>query len=198
MSEYIIKNNILGFYNGILSQWYGGFKNQDNGHLKIDHSDWFDIFKRLKFNNHQEFLFRYEKVDMPSFIQFNCCEQAMMFGKAIIFSDWETADKILNKSYPGDQKKLGRLVKGYDQVIWDKIKFHLVTMINMQKFTQNLDLKQYLLNTGHLLLAKTSTDMVWGTGIPQTNKTDNFDIQKWTGENLLGRVLMSVRETLNH
>lgn len=198
MKEYELRNNILGFYNGIFSQWYGGFKNQDSGHLRIDNIDWMDTFKKIPSFSHQEFLFNFEKQDDDSFIVFNCAEAAMMFGKAILFGDWETAKKILITSHPSDQKQLGRMVKGYDQIIWDKVKFHVVTMINFKKFTQNKDLGDYLKSTGHALIVEQSGhDPIWGIGLFRENP-DAWDVSKWNGENLLGRAIMRVRENLRN
>lgn len=50
-------------------------------------------------------------------ISFSCTEQEFMYRKAMLFEDEEVADKILKSSDPKQIKKLGRLVKNYnDQV----------------------------------------------------------------------------------
>jgi ribA/ribD-fused uncharacterized protein len=57
-------------------------------------------------------------------------------------------------------------------------------------------LKQILLSTGTTILAECSpVDRIWGIGLSE----DNADVQnpaKWQGQNLLGNVLMRVREEL--
>ena len=37
-------------------------------------------------------------------ITFSCCEQYMMYQKAILFKDYEIADKIINTTTPKDIK----------------------------------------------------------------------------------------------
>jgi ribA/ribD-fused uncharacterized protein len=44
-----------------------------------------------------------------------CAEQAMMYAKALLFGDAETAARILAAEAPGAQKALGRQVHGFDE-----------------------------------------------------------------------------------
>nr|WP_281274574.1 NADAR domain-containing protein [Brevibacillus nitrificans] len=46
-------------------------------------------------------------------ITFNCAEQAMMYGKAVLFHDRKIAEKVLKAAEPREQKQLGRLVKNF-------------------------------------------------------------------------------------
>ena len=67
---------------------------------------------------------------------------------------------------------------------------------NLAKFSQNAELKQFLLNTNSRILVEASpVDAIWGVGMAQ----DHLDIQnpeKWKGLNLLGFALMQVRAQL--
>ena len=47
----------------------------------------------------------------------------MMYHKALLFGDLETADKILKTVHPRDVKRLGRLVKNYDDSVWSEKRF---------------------------------------------------------------------------
>ena len=87
-------------------------------------------------------------------IEFNCCEQYMMFKKAMLFNDKEIAKKILATKEPRDQKKLGRNVKNFDECIWDQHKENIVKEGNYLKFSQNDDLKEYLIETTLVILPK--------------------------------------------
>ena len=40
-------------------------------------------------------------------------------------------------------------------------------------------------------------DRVWGIGLSMIDR-DRFSIDKWRGQNLLGRILMRVREDIRH
>lgn len=53
-------------------------------------------------------------------ITYNCCEQYMMYQKALLFNDTETAEQILSQQEPKIQKDLGRKVKNFDQEIWNQ------------------------------------------------------------------------------
>lgn len=49
--------------------------------------------------------------DPTTNLTFNCCEQYMMYSKAILRSDATTASEIMSTPYPKDQKALGRCVQ---------------------------------------------------------------------------------------
>ena len=87
----------------------------------------------------------------------------MMAGKAELFDDQETREKILASRSPKQIKELGRRVKGFDQATWDKAKFSIVLNGNWCKFSQNMELKAFLLSTGDAILAEASPyDGIWG------------------------------------
>ena len=67
---------------------------------------------------------------------------------------------------------------------------------NYEKFTQNLDLMNYLVKTDDAVLIEASPyDTVWGIGMRNTDP-DFHDFRKWRGENLLGFSLMHVRDEI--
>ncbi len=129
-------------------------------------------------------------------ITYNCAEQYMMYQKAVLFADYDSAKKILATKSPKEQKRLGREVKNFNEKFWNEHKVKIVLRGNLLKFSQNLDLKANLLNTGDELLAEANPyDKTWGIGLTATNK-DAFYPHKWKGQNLLGKTLMKVREEL--
>ena len=54
-------------------------------------------------------------------VTYNCCEQYMMYKKAMLFGDEDTADLIMEESHPFDQKELGRQVKNFNKEKWDAV-----------------------------------------------------------------------------
>jgi hypothetical protein len=127
---------------------------------------------------------------------FNCAEQFMMHRKAILFGDTATASAILATRKPAEQKRLGRLVSGFDVAIWGRNCVQIVTTGNVAKFSQNEELKKYLLGTGDDILAEANPqDPIWGIALAETNP-DAKDPEKWRGKNLLGNILMDVRNQL--
>jgi hypothetical protein len=127
---------------------------------------------------------------------YHTAEQYMMCQKAKLFGDEDTFQRILQANHPNEFKSLGRLVKGFDQTIWDREKFNIVVEGNLAKFEQNESLKKFLLSTGDRILVEASPyDRVWGIGIG-ANDPDVENPYAWKGNNLLGFALMEVRSRL--
>lgn len=72
----------------------------------------------------------------------------MMAQKAKVFGDEEVMNQILTETDQMTIKKLGRLVKNYDDSVWTERRFQIVVDGNIAKFSQNDDLQQFLLSTG--------------------------------------------------
>ena len=120
----------------------------------------------------------------------------MMASKALLFNDLEIYGKIFEAKTPQEFKNLGKLVKNYDSNIWNAHKDRIVIEGNIAKFSQNPDLKNFLLSTGDKILAEASpVDKIWGIGLPEDDDRV-LDIANWQGENHLGNALMKVREML--
>jgi ribA/ribD-fused uncharacterized protein len=126
-------------------------------------------------------------------ITYSCAEQAMMAAKAKTFNDTATLKKILMTNSPSQMKKLGKQVAGFDPAVWDKVKYSIVVKNNIEKFSQNHELLDKLLDTGEQILAELSPyDKVWGVGTKSKNQA------LWKGENLLGKSLAEVRNILRN
>ena len=129
-------------------------------------------------------------------INFVCSEQAYMWEKALWFGDFDMASKILVLPTPGQHKKAGRLVKNFDDALWSLVKEEVMYMVVLEKFRQNEELKTGLLNTGDSILVEDSPyDAVWGIGMRRFD-VGVTDPSNWKGKNLLGKVLMKVRDKL--
>ena len=125
-----------------------------------------------------------------------CMEQYMMAGKAELFGDGEIREKILQCSDPKQIKALGRKVRSFDQKVWDRFKYAIVLNGNWCKFSQNRDLREFLLSTGDSVLAEASPyDSIWGIRLAASSP-EARDPAKWRGQNLLGFALMEVRDEL--
>jgi ribA/ribD-fused uncharacterized protein len=127
-------------------------------------------------------------------LQFGTSEQYMMYAKALLMSDFATAQKILAASGPAEAKALGREVKNFDQGTWERYCDAIVEKGNYSKFSQNERLKGILLGTGAREIVETSpNDRFWGIGFDTENAEGN--VGNW-GENRLGKALMRVRDRL--
>lgn len=129
--------------------------------------------------------------------KFNCCEQYMMAGKALAFGDEEVFNAIMLETNPSKQKQLGRQVRNFDPVVWDKVAREIVYEGNIAKFTSTDELKQYMLDTNDLYLVEGAWyDSVWGVKLAWDDPKIE-DSANWQGTNWLGEVLMRVRDKLN-
>ena len=133
------------------------------------------------------------EIDGRSFVT---AEQAMMYFKAILFSDGETAEMIMEAVDPGQQKALGRRVRNFSDTVWHEKKYEIVYRINLQKFSQNKGLRRKLFQTGERKLVEASpVDTIWGIGL-EAAVADVTPETDWPGQNLLGEILTSVRDEL--
>lgn len=127
---------------------------------------------------------------------FSCGEQFMMWAKAFTFHDLETVDKIMKTSSHKEHQELGRQVKEYDDEIWADMRYQVMVLGLYAKFSQNERLKELLLATGDTIIAEASpSDKIWGIGLVADDPLAQ-DMKNWKGQNLLGKVLMEVREKL--
>jgi ribA/ribD-fused uncharacterized protein len=134
-------------------------------------------------------------------IQYNCAEQFMMAGKALVFNDELTYDKIMEADNPARQKRLGRLVSHFNSTIWMQVAFDIVTVGNILKFKQNQDLLQQLkldCNGGTVEFVEASPyDTIWGVGLSE-NDPDILDKSNWNGTNLLGKAINRAHDFLTN
>jgi ribA/ribD-fused uncharacterized protein len=125
--------------------------------------------------------------------EYSSAEQFMMFHKAMIFLDRETALKIMQTHDVKKIKELGREVKNYDESVWKYFRSKVVYEGNKAKFSQNEELMDALFSTkGTTLVEAAPNDPIWGIGLaeddPRALKRDT-----WLGKNLLGEILTRIR-----
>ena len=120
----------------------------------------------------------------------------MMAEKARLFNDREIRDRILQAQHPGEAKKLGRMVKSFNQALWEKERFDIVIKGNIAKFSQNEALRNYILGTKNRVLVEASPrDRIWGIGLTANDPKAENPYQ-WQGLNLLGFALMETRKSI--
>ncbi|GLS26573.1 NADAR family protein [Marinibactrum halimedae] len=130
--------------------------------------------------------------------EFITAEHYMMYHKAKLFGDTNACEKVLSAKNPGEAKAIGRGVLGFEQKLWDEKRFEIVVNANLAKFSQNSELKAFLLHTENRVLVEASpVDKIWGIGLAQDNRAcENPNL--WKGLNLLGFSLMEVRDQLTY
>lgn len=123
-------------------------------------------------------------------------EQYMMYRKALLMGDDQTAAKVLREPNPKNVKALGRKVTPWKEDVWCQHREQIMFDGCLAKFEQNPELKRELLSTHPRRLAEASPfDRIWGIGMGATTAGAS-DPTKWKGLNLLGIVLERVRSQL--
>lgn len=137
--------------------------------------------------------------DKPVDLHFTSSEQYFMWLKATYFDDYETADKILEAKTPKEAKALGRQVKEFEEEEWAKIREDAMYNAVYAKFSQNENLKAFLLADefkGKKFVEGNPYDKIWSVGLDWRDPRIG-DEENWLGLNLLGTVLENVREELS-
>jgi ribA/ribD-fused uncharacterized protein len=129
-------------------------------------------------------------------VTYQTAEHYMMAGKARLFGDLEIEKQIIATKSPKDVKALGRKIKGFDNDLWNQHKYEIVKQGNLLKFSQNNNLKDFLISTDTKVIVEASpVDPVWGIGLSEKD-LEAQSPELWKGENLLGFALMEVRDVV--
>lgn len=142
-------------------------------------------------------------------VEYATAEHWMMASKARLFGDAEAEKKAVTAANPAVAKKAGRLVRGFDEAIWERERFGIVVEGSVHKFAAHTDLREFLLGTGErsemgvppaggwgrVLVEASPLDRVWGIGLAADDERA-ADPERWRGPNLLGFALMEARERL--
>ena len=120
----------------------------------------------------------------------------MMHGKALLFGDVTSAQRILDTDSPAHQRALGRKVEHFDNALWQRERELLVYQGNHGRFTQNQAYLEALLATaGTELVEASPRDSIWGIGLA-ADDSRALDRERWRGAYLLGQVLTRLRAEL--
>lgn len=129
-------------------------------------------------------------------VEYGTAEHWMMAAKARLFSDAEAEAAVLAARTPAEAKKAGRLVRGFDDAIWERERFGIVVEGSVHKFASTPALSSFLVGTGSRVLIEASPmDRIWGIGLAADDERAQ-DPERWLGPNLLGFALMEARERL--
>ena len=118
-------------------------------------------------------------------------EEFLFARKAEFANDEVARQKIRDAKTPAECKWIGRNIK-VDYKKWNPQEIQVMTKGLHEKFSQNKNLKEYLLNTGKKTLVEASpSDRFWGSGAG-LGKANT--LVGWNGKNKLGELLMTLRE----
>ena len=129
-------------------------------------------------------------------ILFKWSEQAVMYRKAKLFGADKIAEQILKAQTPKQCKDLGRSRQiPFDEDVWYENREVIYKEVLLDKFSNPSLKKQILATEGKTLVEASPFDDIWGIKLSADHPHAEIP-SKWKGLNLLGKVLMEVREEL--
>ena len=129
-------------------------------------------------------------------VKYGCAEQYMMAQKARLFGDDPALRAIMSTDDPAQQKRLGKLVRGFDVQTWEAVARDVVMRASIAKFASDPKLRARLLLTeGTVLVEASPTDVIWGVGLAEDDPRVH-NRERWRGRNWLGQVLTDLREQM--
>ena len=125
-------------------------------------------------------------------------EQYYQYWKAAYFGDMNRALAIRNEPRPGKCKNLARSIRNFDQRAWHLVAPVIMKQAVVAKFRGNAVIRKKLLKSGDAILVDASPfDPFWGSGLDIFDDA-HTEPEKWRGFNVLGNILMDVREMLRN
>lgn len=175
------EKDVIGFYQQ-KHPYFGSFSN----FYKLEPYEFELPYKNLDINDD-------EKQYFPSPIICTNSEKTIMLCKAALMGDKEIYNQISSLENPKEIKRLGRLVKNFDQDKWNKYLCLIAFECVFQKFSKaSKQIQEYLKLTNTAIIAEAAyRDLNWGIGLGV-----NQYISKpadWRGSNVLGWALMETR-----
>ena len=126
---------------------------------------------------------------------FPTAEHYIQYQKALLFGDSVTANSILKSVTALDAKRLSYRIVNFNRQQWVRDGYEICERGVRAKFEQNELLMNMLKTTRPKVVAESSLDRLWGTGLSLNDK-DALNATKWNGEGWLSRMLMGIRD--NH
>lgn len=125
-------------------------------------------------------------------------EQYLAYKKAKLSGQKAFINKALLAQNPVEAKSILNALKADHPDEWKKDLSAIATEGLQAKFRQNASLGEYLRSTAPLTLGEASKNPQWGVGFTLEDE-DVLDKSKWNKQgNLLGRLLMKVRNQMIH
>ena len=127
-------------------------------------------------------------------IRYRSMEQYLWAQKALLAKDYQAYQNIMDEMCSKNYKYIR--INGLNYGKWDSIHKTILLGGLHEKFSQNLKARTRLLSTGNAKIVHTTArDRIYGSGL-EIGDTNNMDCSKWEGLNVLGELLMIVRNNI--
>ena len=127
---------------------------------------------------------------------YNCNEQFYTHSMATFFKDTDAAAKSLRITNPYQLIDLQKEIVNVDRRRWEHEAKRILYLANMAKYTQNISAREALLNTADDVIGEASFSRTWGIGM-SIGDVRALNTDRWKGRNVMGNILMNIRESLS-
>ncbi len=130
-------------------------------------------------------------------LEFNCSESAYQWRKAMDINEPEIAQRILLAENGFEAKAIARELSAEDVDEWKEA--HSVKVMERvvdAKFQQVAEFREELLGSGSFILVEATPNKFWSAGLLE-NKARKCKPSYYPGENMLGKILMGLRDKHN-
>ena len=127
-------------------------------------------------------------------LDFSCGEQYIQWKKATILKCNAIASQILTSTNLSHMQNLGSKVTNFNPTVWREAAPEIAKVCALNKFQQNLSLKEYLSTSRKKLYEAAPRDSLWGIGVGIGDPELSQKKRKW-GANILGLALEDVRRS---
>ncbi len=151
------------------------------------------------FKAHTHILSNCANVDMGyNEMQFSSAQQIFEWEKAKYMERDELADLVLRSVHAGIAMRLTRnafVMDTSDIAEWEGNSIELMRYIIDEKAKQCEAYRDALVGTGDKIIAAAIPDLFWGTGLDPSQSAATLP-KYWPGHNMLGAIMMELREQL--
>jgi ribA/ribD-fused uncharacterized protein len=127
-------------------------------------------------------------------VEYKTVEHYVQAMKAREFEDEEMYKKIVATKTPKSAKAIGQKIANFKPEVWDKKKDDVMEKAVRTKFVQHPTLRNMLLETGDKIIGEANPrDTYWGIGTSM-NLGRAKSPSKWRGKNMLGKLMMKLRD----
>ena len=108
--------------------------------------------------------------------------------------DESEVEKIMKAKTTKAVKAIGKKIKNFNQEEWDKVKYGIMQEGIKSKFVQYPELRKQLQETGERKIGYADArNIFWGIGSSESVEKSKHP-EKWRGKNMIGHILMELRE----
>ena len=136
---------------------------------------------------------RYHSPFLDGKTQYTCVEQYYLTHKSLFFDDVDTANAIMGLKEPSKMKALSHHIKNLDEHKWAEQATAVMENACYLKFWQNSELKKKLMDIKGTIVEANRKDVFFSCGLALSDP-NIVDVNKWKGQNMLGKILSNLRE----